>query len=257
VSPPSPFDGVTLDGYARMRGVTLALPVPTVGRMLPAQLALAPQDLTPEGTHPVTLLYYDVIDARMSFASPLPPLTYREHIVAIPHTLATCGDPRCDGHGPLVYMPTLRLDNVFAVNGGVALWGFAKRLADIVESANWYDVHDRDGGRITSLQYTPRGGYRAPEAFPHFAKLREALDQPVVSRFPLARGPYVAASRFERRWRDAGVRALTGVVHVEREYVPGLAPLSHPMVGLDVSPMGGFEIAAHWRLGLPFPVTRL
>ena len=183
MSPPSPLDGITLDGYARMRGVTLALPIPTVGRMLPAQLALGPQDLTPAGTHPVTLLFYDVIEARMSFPSPLPPLTYREHIVAIPYTLATCGDPRCDGHGPLVYMPTLRLDNAFAVNGGVALWGFAKRLADIVETTTAYDVHDRDGGRISSFEYAPDGGYRPPEAFAHFAKLRAALDQPVVSRF--------------------------------------------------------------------------
>lgn len=256
MSAPSLLDGVSLDGYARMRGVTLALPIPTVGRLLPAQLALAPQDLTPPGTHPVILFFYDVLEARMSFPSPLPPLTYREHIVAIPHTLATCGDPRCDGHGPLLHMPTLRLDNAFAVSGGVALWGFAKRLADIVEGPGYYDVNDRDGARLASLDYAPPGAFAAPAALPHLAPLRAALDQPVVGRFPMARGPYVAASRFDRRWEDAGVRPLAGEVAIHREYVPGLAPRSHRFEGLDASPLGGFEIAAHWRLGVPSPVTR-
>jgi hypothetical protein len=257
VNAPPPFANLTLEGYAIMRGVVVAWPVPAVARMLPNELTLGAQSLTPTGTHPVVLFFYHVMDARMSVPTLLPPLTYREHIVGVPYTFAACDDPRCDGHGPLFYMPTLRLDNFMAVSGGVAYWGFRKSLADVIVSSRVYDVFEPRGARLIALDYETRGAYESVTKFPHLERLRVALDQPVVGQFPMGTGAFIAASRFERRWSDAGARPFVGTVKIERAYVPGMIVGEIAVSGIDETLTGGFELSTHWRLGLPFPATEL
>jgi hypothetical protein len=105
----------------RLRCVTFAWPWPLARRLLPWGLDLLPQVITPWGTHPVVLFFYDMFQAHMPAMPLLPSMTYHEHIVGVPFTGITpaLGGPA----GPFFFMPRILLDGVLPWLGGRALLG--------------------------------------------------------------------------------------------------------------------------------------
>jgi hypothetical protein len=260
--PTSPYDLVSLDGYAIMRGVTLSLPSEQVRRLLPAGLALGPQRVTAPGTHPVILLFNQLFDAHLTVPSLLPKLSYHEHTIGIPSCYLTGS-----GRGPFYFMPALYLDSFLATLGGVLYWGFAKSLASFSASEERYSVAAAAGGELASLSFRATDAFAPIAAAPHFAALRALHDQPLISRFALAVGPLWVCSNFEKDWSAGSIRSLETVLHTTPHFLQGVAaefcsraeprastsaPHAFSAPGIAESALGSYELRVPWRLSLPY-----
>jgi hypothetical protein len=248
-----PYSYVSLDGDAILRGVTIALPTERVRGMLPEGLELGEQRLTPPGTHPVVLWFQVMLRAHMSVPTLLPSMTYLEHIFAVPHTFVTRGRVDRRTPGPYLFMARLYLDDLLATVGGVLWWGFAKEMAELRLGRRRFSVAQR-GDTLISLRFEPQGELLPASRFPHFGAMRQIMRQPLVSQLPLGRGPFFACSDFDRAVEEGRMRPLRTVVEVREPFVPGLPcarfPAEGAAPGIEVSPLGSYEIRSPWRQGL-------
>ncbi len=254
----NPYRHINLVGDGIMRGVTLALPTEQVRHLLPWGLALGEQDLTPPGTHPVILFFYELFGAHMSVPTLLPSMTYREHIVGVPYTYVAQGVPGGGAPGPFFFMPKLLLDNTLATLGGRLWWGFAKDLAAISLTEQRYAVSRLgDGAPLVSLDFEPTGDLQSVYAFPHFEPIWRMMNQPLISQVPLGMGPLFVCSNFDKQWDTAQLRPLSTAVTLHQEFVPGLPcgrfPTEGRAAGIDQLVLGSYELRAHWRQGLIYP----
>lgn len=259
MNPLNPYTYVSLDGDALLRGVTLVLPSDVVLGLLPHGLELGDQSLTPPGTHPVILWFQTMLRAHMSIPTLLPNMTYLEHILGIPFAYVTRGPITARTPGPYLFMARLYLDNLLATVGGVLYWGFAKQMADLSVTRDAFTV-DRRGERLISLQFEAKGDYAPADRFPHFEPVRQIMTQPLVSQVPLALGPFFACSDFDRQVEEGKMRPLSTVVEIDEQFVAGLPcgrfPAHGRAPGIDVSPLGSYEIRCPWRQGLIYPPMR-
>src|SRR5262249_10079500 len=127
----NPLVSVQFVGSGLMRGVTLVLPTPRVQALLPPGMRLREQHLTPRGTHPLILFFYQMFQAHLTIPNLLPELTYCEQIVGVPFTDVTGAPPNPVPGGPFFFMPHLLLSDYLATVGGRLFWGFAKNLARV------------------------------------------------------------------------------------------------------------------------------
>jgi len=258
MNPFNPYSYVSLNGHGTMRGLTLALPSEQVRQLLPYGLELGAQDVTPAGTHPVVVYFHDMFRAHMSIPSLLPSLTYHEHSLGVPFAYVTQrGQLSATSPGPYYFMPRLHLDSFLATLGGIAYWGYAKRMASFLVDANNYTVSSSRGTPITSLQFQAKGEFRPVEEFPLFAPIRKMLDQPLISMLPAALGPFFVCSNFDKQWSAATMRPMQTQMQIDEAYVPGLLPGAYPAEGLspgiDQIALGSYELRAPWRVSMPYP----
>lgn len=266
----NPFSGINLAGEGIFRGVTLALPFDVVRPLLPNGLLLGTQRDTPAGTHPVILSYNSLTNARMSIPSLMPPLTYHEFTLGVPHTyIARGGDITETSPGPYYYMPRLYLDNWWAVFGGVGFWGFLKTFAEFRVGAAEFSVASTNGDALTSLTWQTDGDPQrsveairdTDDAYRFFLPVKRMLDQPLVSQVPPVGGPIFVVSDFQRRWDAATMRPLSTTETIEPAFQPTFrmkagaalgARQSTHSPGIDDSKLGSYELIAPWRLSLPY-----
>lgn len=258
MNPFDPFNLFHLSGQGTLRYVTLALPTATVRNLLPAGLELGPQVLTPAGTHPVLLGFHEMFRLHTSVPSLLPSMTYHEHSVGVPYCYVT--QPRSTSRraGPYFFMPSVLLDNVLATLGGLLFWGYAKRLATFRSAEGRYSVTDTGGEAVLSLGYEYVGDAQPVAQCPHFELQRQALAQTIISTYPLGMGPFFVLAEFPKRWEVATVRPLSAVTEIFTDYVVGLPsgryPSAERSAGIDVSPVGAYELRAPWQLSSPYPL---
>ncbi len=255
--PSDPFSLINVNAESTMRGVTLALPSDRVRTLLPSGLELGAQDLTPPGTHPVTLFFNDMIRVQANIPGIWPAQTYREHILGIPYTYLTKGSLMPGKPGPYYYMPKLYLDNLSAVAGGRLFWGFSKDMASFQVTGDRYSVYAQNGHRVTSLAWEPaQENYRPVSEYPLFAPVRQMLSQPNISMLPLAYGPFFFRSDFDRDWDTATLCPQRTAVDVDVSYVTGYDsgryPASGWTPGVDESMLGSYVLRTYWRLSIPY-----
>jgi hypothetical protein len=259
MSTPFPFGLINLAGYGHMRGVTLARPVDAVRDLLPAGLELGDQDVTPKGTHPLVLLFNDMIRAELSFPNLMPSLTYHEHFVAIPFTFLSRTSFVPGYPGPYYYLVKGYLDSFFATLGGRYFWGLPKELTNLKVTANQYDVFNPSGRRLTSLAWNDRGknDFRSLGELPNFNPVRWMLSRPIISMMPAAIGPFFVVSDFNIQWEAATLRPLQTKVEVDVAFVPGYEcgryPASGWSPGIDQSVLGSYELQAPWKITTIYP----
>ena len=262
----NPFNRVNLHGQGLFRSVTLALPLAQVRSLLPAGLLLGPQAVSPVGTHPVIVSFNALQRAEMSLPTLMPALTYHEFTLGVPYCLlprgrlgraaaALSGRAETRPYGPYYYMPRLYLDSVLATVGGLLDWGYAKRLARFTVSADCFAIRGEDGTPLIDLAFEATGPAQPPADLPHFAAVRDMLDQPLVSQLPAALGPLFVVADFNKRWDQATLRPLRTQVRVSSSVVPGFGPALHPAdgqaEGIDQSVLGSYALDAPWLLGMP------
>ena len=254
--PFNPYSYVTLDGYAVTRAVTLALPREHVSTLLPYGLVLGPQHVTPPGTHPVIMLFHQVVRAHMSVPTLLPSLSYYESIIGIPDCYLSYGPIDDTTPGPFLFEPRLYLDSVLAIAGGVLYWGFAKRMATFRVTAERFVISAEQGGTLTCLESRPTSEFQPIDSCAHFDPIRRMHDQPLVLMLPCGIGPFFVCANFDKDWRRGSLRPLETVTHIEQVFVPGLDAGTFPehgvSPGIDASVLGSYEMRVPWRLGLPY-----
>jgi hypothetical protein len=259
MSTPFPFGLINLAGYGHMRGVTLARPKDAVRNLLPAGLELGDQDVTPGGTHPIVLLFNDMIRAELSFPNLMPSLTYHEHFIAVPFTFLSPTSFTPGYPGPYYYLVKGYLDSFLATVGGRYLWGLPKELANLQVTSNQYVVFDPCGKRLTSLSWNQDSGkdFRSVGELPNFDPIRWMLTRPIISMMPAALGPFFVVSEFQIQWEAATLRPLQTKVEVDVAFVPGYEcgryPASGWSPGIDQSVLGSYELQAPWKITTIYP----
>jgi len=255
----NPFAVINAHGEADTRGVTLALPIDRVRNLLPDGLELCPQEVTPKGTHPVIVFFQDMFRVVLSVPTLLPSRTYREYCMGVPFSCISTRSITPGYPGPYFFMPKLYLDDPWPTITGVLGWGFPKRFASMMVTAERYDVSDLPGRRLTSLSWKPDSGgnYRPVANWPNFAPIRAMLDQPLISMAPASLGPFFILSDFDRNWDAALVAPMQTALDVDIEFVPGFQPGRYPASdwspGIDGSVLGSYDLRVPWRLSLPYP----
>lgn len=209
--------GATDAGQARFDGCLAAVELPRaeIGRLLPADLALAPRRDGGDG-HPLIVLFGEHVETSMVAGGLLVPtgLGYWELCVAVPYVVGG------GGRYLHTYVPRMCSSAAMAVWQGNARFGFAKERADMRWAGDQFVATGDDGGLRWHAAVEPAGdwGRAAP---PALAALAAALALPIAGR--RADGSWVE-SYFRLGFGDALLRPLRAVLWFDTDLVPGLAP---------------------------------
>lgn len=259
MQPATPLSYINLVGNGIFRGATLVMPSDYVRNLLPWGLDLAPQDLTPPGTHPISFFFQEMVRAHMTIPTLLPNMTYHEQIVGVPFVNVTRGYPG-GPYGPFFFMPNLFLDNFLATLGGRVWWGLAKQMAKMEVTENRWACTDESGNPLISLDFDVTGDYvpvpTVENFIPYCRPNTGIMVQPLVSMLPGGVGMFPICSDFDKKWDEAVIRPLETQITINRAFVPGLPtgtfPAGQKAPGIDVSVLGSFQVLAHWRMTLPY-----
>lgn len=259
MQPMGPYANTRLLANCTARAVTLQLPTAQVEDLLPYGMVLGSQTMTPRGTHPVTMWFYDMYQMHMNIPAPLPNMTYNEHVVGIPYVYTTSDFINPVPSGPFFYMPILLLNNLFAILGGRLFWGFEKYRAHIDTTDDFFLVRDeRSGEPLVSLQYEPVGPEGHATDFPLFGPMYELLQQPMITMLPMGLGPVFVCSDFARLWHAARVRPLRSVLKISRAYLPALPTGRFPKEGtsasISSSTLGAFSLRMQYSISMAYPI---
>lgn len=239
------------EGVYHARGVVVPFKSEQVRAMVQRGLDLAPQSLTPAGTHPVTVLFGRHTDVRPNIL-PIRGASYREFLLAVPYLRRLSGGVPA---GPVVAtMPRLYLNSwLFVVLGW--MYAYPKWRARIEDDASRYRVRSLIWKRprldAGFAAYGPTGPVTE---FPHFAPLAPIFSQPFAQKFSLT--PWIC-SLMQFDLDRARVRAVRGSFKIESAFLPGLPVGRFEFEGIDKTPLGGFHIEVPWRLSLPMLCGRV
>lgn len=242
MNPFNPYSYVFLRGDSVMRGVTLEIPTERLRLLLPHGLELGEQAVTRPGTHPVILLFNEMLAVHLTIPSALPSLSYRELSLGIPHCYI-------GGRlGPFYYQPRLFLDSLLATIGGVLYWGFPKRLASFSLADGAFAVNDA----LTSLAYSEAGPELPFSAYPNFDSIRAMHEQPLVLMLPAGVGPFFVCSNFDKLWAQGTLQPLETTARIDSSFVPGLETGSSSAPSIAASVVGSYVMRVPWRLSMPY-----
>lgn len=236
-------------GYYRTYFAIIPFDDAVLTGMLPGELELAPQTMTPPGTHPLVFLFGKHFDVRPNFI-PFGGLTYLEYICAIP--FVQWRNASHDYKGPFAYMPRMFLDELFPTLLGY-MYAYPKvmaRMSGNPPTDSLYDVRSllQDEALIQGT-FNTFGPQLPPVDFPNFAHVREVFEMPFIGKYEI--GPYVC-SKLTFKLDQAIIQPATANIEVAREFVDGLLPGSFIRPSIDADPLGSFYMAVPWELTLPF-----
>jgi hypothetical protein len=233
---------------------------------LPKGLALAPQHLTPSGTHPLVIACGTRRQVGVSRFRQVLSGTYRECMTAVPYVLRQKRGCNCGG-GPYLYAPKFYLNSLLVRAGSGLLWRFDVETAriEIQEDAadgdrrSWH-VRSLLGRRpILSAKTRGRGSTFSMGLLPasRFSAVEALLSQPVLSLALGGRGPALCA-RLGWNLKHALVRSADARVTFAHGFLGGGTEAQVESRGIlpagDPSPggLGSFEIVhSRWQLSLP------
>lgn len=226
--------------------------------VLPEGMSLHPQTLTPEGTHPVSILCNRQMGVR---ASVMPGFlaypNYYEAIVAI-----NC--VRVDGHeGMFSYLPNLYLNSRLPQLTGVWLYGYNKRMGRLSMGQDRYSVCDQSGVPIYDGRYDQRDFARPLSHFPAAGQVQALAGQTVVTRGKFSRWQFSSFDFNLSSAYVAGVRARVNVHDAALADLPKGAMQADPIrmdghsTRADLRLPGAFRIWTSWTLSNPFDSKRV
>jgi hypothetical protein len=229
-----------------------------VTSLLPPDLELRPQSITPAGKHPVLLFVGEQAQVRGvlvpgEFCRWLTPIglcmKFLEAAIAIPYVRqigvsATIPDHFCS--------VKLYLNEALPVYLG-RLCGFPKIKGLLSRTGNSYEVKTESGDPLLDLTFTPHGAFLAPSAFPHFGPLRPMFEQPHIGQLfslltPLL-ATYVCAS-MDLRLATATLQSVDISGEITEEFSTVL-PNTFSFGGIENQALGAFRIRTTWELPPP------
>ena len=253
--PKTPLFGVgQIDGFFSFHAVDSK----ELEKCLPKGMTLAPQTITPEGTHPVGILANQQLNVRMSI---LPSLfayaNYNEAIVGISYV-------QVEGQeGVFTYLPNLYLNSKRAQLGGVWYYGYNKRMGKMFMADNRYSVSTPTGTPIWSGKYAQRDFARPLTEYDSMGMIHRLTEQVIVAKnqfgfwqysnldFGLT-SAYVAGIHAEIDVHDAGLANLPAGKMIAQP----LSTTTDRMTTKNPLP-GAFRIWTSWTLSNPFDSARI
>jgi uncharacterized protein with NAD-binding domain and iron-sulfur cluster len=253
--PLTPFYGTgAVDGWFSFHAVDAA----ALHAILPKGMTLAPQAITPLGTHPVTILANQQIGVR---PSALPRLFgFRDYLEAIISVACV----QVDGHpGIFNYLPNLYLSNRMAQLAGVWFYGFNKRMGKLAMQNAAYSVATPDGQPVWSARYQDRGFARSLFDSPESARVQTLCDQVIVSQCKLGKWHFSSFDFSLGTAEITPVSAEIDIVDASLAELPAGRMVARPLAmdgdgqhhpqGLP----GAFRIRTSWTLSNPLDSRRI
>lgn len=219
----------------------------TVASWLPQEIELAPQNLTPHGTHPVNLLFGKELDVHLH-PFLYPRIDYGEFAVVVPFTQWKSYDYKYKG--PFLFTPLLYLDNWAGIEAGRILYGFPKKRAFFNITQNLYEVIEADTNvKIVEARILEDLGAPSAQELSH---LSELIQQPSLSQ--KTDGSYVG-SGFNWAISSSTIATKKADIAFTQWWMPSLPePTTRDwsIDGLkDLSKGGFYHIDTQWTLTLP------
>jgi len=234
-----------------------ALPVDQVRAMLPPDLELAEQQLTPPSTHPVVFGFGRHEHVHFTHLEFLWNQGYLEQFTGVPFVRLKPGRGREPNRANFYFLPRLFLDKLTPVVGGVLWWGFPKRLSRISVDDRRYRVRSLlKQDDLISLDIASRSEPGRFGEFPYLAPIAETISQPLIGKTLADFGPWVG-STFDWRWHAAEIWSVDATIQIRQPYLPGLEPATYQLSGIGDAPLGAFGVRTNWELSLPYSPSKV
>lgn len=249
VQTPGTLNDYPLAGSCEGRFVLTSLSSEFLQSLLPSQLILAPQNYSPEGSHPVMLMYnythLQSTEALSKIADMLGlelRLNYNEFILMLPFVQFKNNEEEKDN--VYCYLPVLYLDSLLAVLGGRIFWEFNKEMArfkvsdtDVLISSEIFNEPYFNSSFLTSGSPVPA------RSLPNFEALVPILNLPVVEFGPEG---YVT-SIYKMDYENASIiPSSASVLNHSSKYFPDDASIFSQSIKENV--LGAFNMNYNWEL---------
>ena len=253
--PLTPFFGVgELDGFFSFHAVDAK----ELEKCLPKGMTLHPQSITPEGTHPVSILANQQIGVRPTI---MPRLfgfrPYFEAIVAINYVQIEGQD------GAFAYLPNLYLNSKLPQLAGVWFYGYNKRMGQLEMGNDRYSVKTAIGTPVWSGKYAQRDVARPLTEFATLGAVDRLANQVVVTKNQFGKWQYSNLDFGLTSAHVAGIHAQIDVADAELSNLPAGQMIAQPLkrhndAASDGTALpGAFRIWTSWTLSNPFDSGRI
>lgn len=248
------FGTGAVDGWFSFHAVDAA----ALQAILPPGMSLAPQAITPAGTHPVTILANRQIGVRPSALPRF--LGFRDYLEAIISVACV----RVEGTpGLFNYLPNLYLSNRAAQLAGVWFYGFDKRMGNLAMEGSAYSVATPDGTPVWSARYQDRSFPRSLFDSPEASRVQTLCDQVIVTQGKLSRWQFQSFDFSLGTAEITPVAAEIEITDATLAQLPAGRMTSRPLAmhgdgsqhpqGLP----GAFRIRTSWTLSNPLDSRRI
>ncbi len=247
---------LVLKGIYSAYWVVWPMSIDRVRAMLPPELKLGKQQITPSDTHPILFGFGQHQHASLSqFQLLFHDVSYLESSVSIPFVqLAEINKPALVEQD-FLYIAQLNLDNPLAIFGGDVFWGFTKEMACFNVGNPFFPTYEvssfpwRDP--LMQLDFEVTGQYQSASSFNNFETIKSLMNQPLILKTLFGAGPYVYAN-FIWNFAEAMIRPIQAEVKIANPFIPGLQAGSHYIIkGIDQVELGAFQMINSWVLQLP------
>lgn len=243
-----------IDGFFSFHAVNAE----ALEKVLPKGMSLHPQTLTPDGTHPVTVLCNQQMGVRASIMPKLLAIpNYYEAIIAINFV-------QIEGQeGVFTYLPNLSLTNRLAELSGIIFYGYNKTIGRLSMGHNSYSVAGPQGKPIYSGHYNQRNFARPLTDFPTAGRVQALLEKVVVSQGKFGKWQYSSFDFNLTSAYVAGVHARIEVQDARLANLPKGVMQTNPIRidGQQANPdnllPGAFRIWTSWTLSNPLDSNRI
>ncbi len=216
--------------------------------LLPPDLQLALQDYTPEGQHPILLMFNDTWLHSNPFLEKIAKdkhldlsLHYNEFIVMLPYV--EFRDEPYKSEGPFCFLPVLYLDSILAVLGGRIFWEFNKEMAHFYIEGSQFNVsHEITRQNYFTSQFLLSGMAVIGSSISNFESITPILNLPVLEYGELG---YIT-SIYKVDYLNAYIIPFDlQMINQSSSYLPKTT-ISSPSI-LE-QPMGSFRLEYEWSL---------
>lgn len=264
---PGASHGVASEGDYKALYVSQAVPIALAEAALPPGLSLAPQEYTPEGTHPFLFTF-----GNHSHVHTLPTkffdTEYTEHIHMIPFVQMCDDEDRKVCHGPFVYNARLILDHHLPAAVGWMYGMTRERFAE------YHSIIGRHGGEqeikgLAVVDWKENDAWTGMKTMGWNQKHVNALigmlvDQPMIWRQQLS-GVWACAHLDWHLDSHASVAPADGTIKLHEEYgTPFHEGHQIRFKGVEkevanlstAKPSVGFVMKTHWRMSRAYECRR-
>jgi hypothetical protein len=230
---------VTLGGTIDARVMMTFVPDASAQALLPSQLELVPDATSPQGLHPIMLMFQDTIDLHM-VGSPLPPFkTYHEIVLIV------TGVRMKGGKTVYSFFDKLYLDSLAPTVLGY-YFAYPKRLGTFDFDTDSYSASTEGGNLAAQMTFHPKQKYSSSAFSQNYEVLKESLSGPVIANGYGA----LVCSRFTFDFDSAVSSPIEGHLEITQALRPSIAG-SYSVPGMDESPAGGASLKVSWTLEGP------
>ena len=249
ILPRGPFNLVhrTVDKFDDAQGdleavaVVLALPLEDVKAMLPKSLEVVPQKGSPQGLHPIGILFGHHWNVGPAIAPDLVGAEYNEVAIAVPFVRTK----RDSGNIMHTFLPILLLDSVMFSAVGRLGYGFNKKICNLTIGGGYRRATTQfRRAPLLTFDTKPAGPAQTADEFPNLDLARQIFSLPVLThRFGDWR-PIKMSFNFD----DALVTPVLGQLEINNVFLDGLRRQKLRLASINSDRFGAFSFRCSWKL---------